>query len=137
MIFNPKKSSYYWIFADFGYVILTILSNERCWLWLVYFFSASKLNFTRIYVYSLFRGKNLFGRLKLLIHEATVDTSGAFAWFLLNMVNVNLYVIYININEEALCGGSTASTRDATKRVPTLNTASARWNLQNQPSNEG
>ena len=28
MTFNSKKSSDYWIFADFGYVILTILSAE-------------------------------------------------------------------------------------------------------------
>ena len=38
-IFNSKKSFYHRIFADFGYVILTILSNERCWCGLSTFFS--------------------------------------------------------------------------------------------------
>ena len=38
-IFNSKKRSYYWIFADFRYVILTILSNEWCWCGLYTFFS--------------------------------------------------------------------------------------------------
>ena len=31
MIFNSKKKFYHRIFTDFGYVILTILSNEWCW----------------------------------------------------------------------------------------------------------
>ena len=38
-IFISKKSSYYQIFADFGNIILTILSNERCWCSLYNFFS--------------------------------------------------------------------------------------------------
>ena len=45
-ILNSKKSSCNRIFADFGYVILTILSNERCWCGLYTFFFTSKSNFT-------------------------------------------------------------------------------------------
>ena len=47
-IFHSKKCSYHRIFVDFGYVILTILSNERCWCGLYTFFSTSKSNFTRL-----------------------------------------------------------------------------------------
>ena len=38
----------------------------------------------------------------LLIYWPTDDISGASAWLRLTMVNVNLYVIYIKINVEAL-----------------------------------
>ena len=38
-IFNSTKSSYYRIFADFGCVIPTILTSERCWCSLYTFFS--------------------------------------------------------------------------------------------------
>ena len=48
MIFNTKKSSVERIFADFGYVFLTILSNEQCWCGFHTFFSTSKSNFIRL-----------------------------------------------------------------------------------------